>query len=55
MKDKELEDIAPSHRRRSVVLRFNAEGPSGLATGKVPGHKPFLGERERAAVDRSSH
>jgi transposase len=35
---------------RDWVLRFNAEGPGGLATGKAPGNQPLLGERERAAL-----
>jgi transposase len=37
---------------RDWVLRFNAEGPSGLATGKAPGNRPILGDRERAALRR---
>jgi hypothetical protein len=32
------------------VLRFNAAGAAGLATGKAPGTQPILGERERAAL-----
>ena len=35
---------------RDWVLRFNAEGPSRLATGKAPGNQPLLGEVERAAL-----
>jgi transposase len=37
---------------RDWVLRFNAEGPAGLETGKAPGNQPLLGERERAALRR---
>jgi len=37
---------------RDWVLRFNAEGPAGLETGKAPGNRPILGERERAALRR---
>jgi hypothetical protein len=33
------------------MLRFNAErAAAGLATGKAPGNRPILGERERAAL-----
>src|SRR5690242_2853347 len=35
---------------RDWVLRFNAGGPAGLATGKAPGNPSILGERERAAL-----
>jgi transposase len=38
---------------RDWVLRFNAEGPSGLISGKAPGKPPLLNEtqrRELAAV-----
>ena len=35
---------------RDWVLRFNAEGPSRLATGKAPGNQPLLGEVKRAAL-----
>src|SRR3954464_8776502 len=37
---------------RDWVLRFNAEGPAGLETGKAPGNRPILGDRERAALRR---
>jgi transposase len=37
---------------RDWVLRFNAEGPGGLETGKAPGNRPILGDRERAALRR---
>jgi transposase len=37
---------------RDWVLRFNAEGPAGLETGKAPGNRPRLGDRERAALRR---
>ena len=37
---------------RDWVRRFNAEGPAGLETGKAPGNRPILGERERAALRR---
>ena len=37
---------------RDWVLRFNAEGPAGLETGKAPGNQPILGARERAALRR---
>jgi transposase len=37
---------------RDWVLRFNAAGPAGLATGKAPGNRPILGDRERAALRR---
>jgi transposase len=32
---------------RDWVLRFNAEGPAGLMTGKALGNSPILGEAER--------
>jgi transposase len=35
---------------RDWVLRFNAEGPAGLETGKALGNRPILGDRERAAL-----
>src|SRR5690348_1290184 len=35
---------------RDWVLRFNAEGPVGLATGKAPGQQPRLDEAKRAAL-----
>jgi transposase len=34
---------------RDWVLRFNAVGPEGLRTGKAPGNRPILDERQRAA------
>jgi transposase len=37
---------------RDWVLRFNAEGPAGLVTGKAPGNRPILGEDQRAALRR---
>ena len=37
---------------RDWVLRFNAEGPVGLKTGKAPGNQPILGDRERVALRR---
>jgi transposase len=37
---------------RDWVLGFNAEGPAGLETGKAPGNKPILGERQRTALRR---
>src|ERR1051326_178111 len=35
---------------RDWVLRFNAEGPAGVATGKELGNQPILGERERGGA-----
>ena len=35
---------------RDWVLRFNAEGPSGLATRKAPGKRPKLDDHHRAAL-----
>jgi putative transposase len=35
---------------RDWVLRFNAKGPAGLATGKAPGQQPRLDEAKRAAL-----
>ena len=35
---------------RDWVLRFNAEGPAGLVTGKAPGNRPILAEPQRAAL-----
>ena len=35
---------------RDWVLRFNAEGPSGLIDRKAPGKPPLLGEEHRAAL-----
>lgn len=37
---------------RDWVLRFNAGGPAGLATGKAPGKRPRLDEQQRAALRR---
>ena len=37
---------------RDWVLRFNAEGPAGLETGKASGNRPILGGGERAALRR---
>lgn len=37
---------------RDWVLRFNAEGPAGLVTGKAPGNQPILGADQRAALRR---
>src|SRR5689334_16282135 len=35
---------------RDWVLRFNAKGPAGLATGKAPGQQSRLDEAKRAAL-----
>ena len=35
---------------RDWVLRFNAQGPEGVATGKPPGNQPLLNDRQRAAL-----
>ena len=35
---------------RDWVLRFNAKGPAGLATGKAPGQQPRLDAAQRAAL-----
>src|ERR1041384_62355 len=35
---------------RDWVLRFNAKGPAGLATGKAPGQQPRLDTAQRAAL-----
>ena len=35
---------------RDWVLRFNAEGPSGLIDRKAPGKSPLLAEGQRAAL-----
>jgi len=35
---------------RDWVLRFNAEGPSGLIDSKAPGKPPLLAEEQRAAL-----
>jgi len=37
---------------RDWVLRFNAEGPDGLVTGKAPGNPPLLDAARRAALRR---
>jgi transposase len=37
---------------RDWVLRFNAEGPEGLVTGKAPGGAPRLKAEQRAALER---
>lgn len=37
---------------RDWVLRFNAAGPAGLATGKAPGKRPRLDEQQRAVLRR---
>jgi transposase len=37
---------------RDWVLRFNAEGPAVLETGKASGNRPILGGGERAALRR---
>ncbi len=38
---------------RDWVLRFNAEGPEGLLTGKAPGARPRLGPEQRQALERT--
>ncbi len=35
---------------RDWVLRFNAEGPEGLLTGKAPGARPLLTPEQRQAL-----
>src|SRR5919112_4705909 len=35
---------------RDWVLRFNAEGPEGLLTGKAPGARPLLTPEQRHAL-----
>jgi transposase len=35
---------------RDWVLRFNAEGPDGLATRKAPGRAPILNDEQRARL-----
>src|SRR4028118_189502 len=35
---------------RDWVLRFNAEGPEGLLTGKAPGARPLLNPAQRQAL-----
>ena len=37
---------------RDWVLRFNAQGPEGLATGKAPGASPLLNREQREALQR---
>jgi transposase len=37
---------------RDWVLRFNAQGPQGLLTGKAPGAKPRLNDTKRQALRR---
>ncbi len=37
---------------RDWVLRFNAEGPEGLRTGKAPGARPLLNLDQRQALER---
>ncbi len=37
---------------RDWVLRFNAEGPGGLMTGKAPGGRPLLTDEQRQALQR---
>jgi transposase len=37
---------------RDWVLRFNAEGPEGLVTGKAPGGAPLLNAEQRVALER---
>jgi transposase len=37
---------------RDWVLRFNAEGPEGLLTGKTPGARPLLNPEQRQALER---
>jgi transposase len=37
---------------RDWVLRFNAEGPEGLLTGKAPGARPLLNPDQRQALER---
>ncbi len=37
---------------RDWVLRFNAEGPEGLLTGKAPGACPLLNPEQRQALER---
>ena len=40
---------------RDWVLRFNAEGPEGLLTGKAPGARPLLSPEQRRALERVIH
>ncbi len=37
---------------RDWVLRFNAEGPQGLLTGKAPGARPLLSPEQRQTLER---
>ena len=37
---------------RDWVLRFNAEGPEGLLTGKAPGARPLLSPEQRQTLER---
>jgi transposase len=37
---------------RDWVLRFNAEGPEGLLSGKAPGARPLLNPEQRHALER---
>jgi len=37
---------------RDWVVRFNAEGPEGLLTGKAPGARPLLSPEQRQALER---
>src|SRR5918998_4528610 len=37
---------------RDWVLRFNAEGPEGLLTGKAPGARPLLNPEQRHGLGR---
>ncbi len=37
---------------RNWVLRFNAEGPEGLVTGKAPGARPLPNSEQRQALQR---
>ena len=38
---------------RDWVLRFNAEGPDGLASRKAPGKVPILNDAQRQALART--
>lgn len=37
---------------RDWVLKFNADGPTSLVTGKPPGNRPILDEAQREALRR---
>ncbi|MDX7953959.1 IS630 family transposase [Lichenihabitans sp. Uapishka_5] len=37
---------------RDWVVRFNAQGPNGLLTGRSPGSRPKLGDEQRQALAR---